>query len=217
MRQREGVPPRHVGILRALQDAHRAADLDGAAEQQMVAALLDQRPRDRIGIAIVRRPQPHPLGLDLLADLRRKAFPHQFLGEIRRRRDQHQPGQRGLAGRPPRQFARQQQRHPAAHRRADHDLRPAAEPVEHRDALLEPAPDGAVGERAAGFAMAGIIEPDAGAAMRGRPLVQRQRLGALHVRIEAAEPEQPGPTGTVRRRRGREPRSGAGHHPGRPR
>ena len=40
--------------------------------------------------------------------------------------------------------------------------------------------------------MAGIIEPDAAAAVLGRPGVQRQRLGALHVRIEATEPEQPG-------------------------
>ena len=40
--------------------------------------------------------------------------------------------------------------------------------------------------------MAGIIEPDAGAAVLGGPRIQRHRLGALHVRIEAAEPEQPG-------------------------
>src|SRR5580698_5856029 len=49
LRQRKRVPPRHIGILRALQDAYGTADLDGATEQQMVAALLDQRARDRIG------------------------------------------------------------------------------------------------------------------------------------------------------------------------
>ena len=102
-------------------------------------------------------------------------------------------------------FARQQQRHPAAHRRADHDLRAAAELLEHRDALLQPAPDGAVDEGAAGFAMAGIVEPDAGAAVLRGPRVQRQRLGALHVGIEAAEPEQPGRGCPC----GRAPRSGA--------
>src|SRR6187431_1871409 len=41
--------------------------------------------------------------------------------------------------------------------------------------------------------MAGIIEPDTGAAMFRGPGVQRQGLGAPHVGIEAAEPEQPGP------------------------
>src|SRR5581483_752622 len=56
----------------------------------------------------------------------------------------------------------------------------------------QPAPDGALDEVAAGFAMAGIVEPHAGAAVLGRPGVERQRLGALHVRLEAAEPEQPG-------------------------
>src|ERR1700694_2959340 len=41
LRQCERMSPWHVRILRALQDANRAAHLDGAAEQQMVAALLD--------------------------------------------------------------------------------------------------------------------------------------------------------------------------------
>ena len=40
--------------------------------------------------------------------------------------------------------------------------------------------------------MAGIVEPDAGAAVFGGPCIQRQRLGARHVGIEAAEPDQPG-------------------------
>jgi hypothetical protein len=40
--------------------------------------------------------------------------------------------------------------------------------------------------------MAGIIEPHAGAVMLGGPRIQRQGLGTLHVRVETAEPEQPG-------------------------
>ena len=40
--------------------------------------------------------------------------------------------------------------------------------------------------------MAGIVEPDAGAAVLGGPGIQRQRLGALHVGIETAEPDQAG-------------------------
>ena len=47
--QFDRVPPRHVGILHALQDVHRAAGLDQAAEQQMLAAILDQLVGDRIG------------------------------------------------------------------------------------------------------------------------------------------------------------------------
>src|SRR6202035_2261259 len=49
--QRERMLPWHVWILRALQDANRASDADGTAEQQMVAALLDQAACDRIGLA----------------------------------------------------------------------------------------------------------------------------------------------------------------------
>ena len=59
-----------------------------------------------------------------------------------------------------------------------------------REAFLQPAADGAVGEVAARFAVAGIIEPHAGAALSLGPAVERLRLGALHVGLEAAEPEQ---------------------------
>jgi hypothetical protein len=45
--------------------------------------------------------------------------------------------------------------------------------LEHRDAFFQPAPDGTVDECAAGFAMAGIIEPDKGAIVLGRPCVER--------------------------------------------
>src|SRR5258708_12900219 len=38
--------------------------------------------------------------------------------------------------------------------------------------------------------MAGIIEPDTGAIVLCGPCVQRQGLGALHVGVEAAQPEQ---------------------------
>src|SRR3954465_6369941 len=65
VRQREGMLPWHVRVLRALQDAHRAADLDCSAEQKVIAALLDQCARDRIGLAILRWPEPHAFALDL--------------------------------------------------------------------------------------------------------------------------------------------------------
>src|SRR6185437_5672035 len=81
---------------------------------------------------------------------------------------------------------------PAAHRGTNHDLWAAAKLLEHGHALFQPAADGALDELAAGFAMAGIVETHADAAMLGRPGIERQRLGASHVRVEAAEPEQPG-------------------------
>src|SRR5262249_37758220 len=90
------------------------------------------------------------------------------------------------------QRAHQQQRKPAAHRRADYDLRPAAAGFEHGETLLKPAPDRAVGEGAAGFAVAGIIEPHASAARPRRPVRQRLSLPSLHVGLVAAEPEQTG-------------------------
>ena len=70
-------------------------------------------------------------------------------------------------------------------------MRSAAELLEHRHALLQPAPDGAVFEAATGFAVAGIVEADAGAAVFRRPGIERECLGAHHVRVETGEPEQP--------------------------
>ena len=176
----------------------------------MLAPLLDQAAGDRIGrFRILRRPLPGAFGLDLPLHLGREFLPHQLFGEIDRRRDQHQAGDRARAAARRFELARQQQRQPAAHRRADQHLRALGEALEHRGAVLQPAADGAVGEVAAGFAVAGIIEPDAGAAVFAGPVVERHRLGALHVGLEAAEPEQPGRG----RRPAPAPRSGA--RPGR--
>ena len=60
---------------------------------------------------------------------------------------------------------------------------------------VKPAADGAVREVAAGFAVAGIVEPQAGAALLLRPGIERLRFGAFHVGLEAAQPEQAGPSG----------------------
>ena len=210
VRQREGVLPRHVGVLRALQDANRAADLDGAAEQQMLAAVLDQRAGDRIGLAIFRRPHPDALGLDLAASPPAEK-PFHISSSVK-------SGAGAISTSPAsdarsrcalRQLARQQQRHPAAHRRADRrsaGRRRTASNTARLSSSQRPMVPSA--KRAAGFAMAGIVEADAGAALFGGPGVERQRLGALHVGIEAAQPEQPGRGAGARRAR----RSGAGRH-----
>ena len=160
----------------------------------MVAALLDQRAGDRIGraVAILRRPHPYALADDFLPDLIGEAVPHQLLGEVGRRRDQHEARECRIRRLTSGDGARQQECHPTAHRRADHDLRPATKLLEHGDALFEPAPDGTVDEDAARFAMAGIIESNTGAAMFRGPNIQRERFCAPHIGIEPAEPEQPG-------------------------
>src|SRR5205085_8762021 len=72
------------------------------------------------------------------------------------------------------------------------DLRPPAAGVEHRERLFQPPADGAVDKSATRFAVAGIVEADTGSAMALRPLVECDRLGALHVGIEAGQPEQAG-------------------------
>jgi hypothetical protein len=116
-----------------------------------------------------------------VADVWRKSLPHQLFGKIRRRRDQHEACERGAGRRASSKLARQQQRHPSAHGRAYHHLRPETKLLEHRDALFQPASDGTAGEIAAGFAVAGIVEADAATTMLGRPRIQRHRLGAPHV------------------------------------
>src|SRR5206468_9585704 len=57
--------------------------------------------------------------------------------------------------------------------------------------LPQQAADGARNEIAPALAVAGIVEARAGPPLPVGPLVERHRLGALHVGLEAAEPEQP--------------------------
>src|SRR3569623_1339006 len=89
--------------------------------------------------------------------------------------------------------ARQQQRHPSAHRGADQYLLAIAAGLDYGVSFLEPRADGAVLEVAAGFAMPRIIETDAGAAVVLRIGIKLTRLGAQHVRLESTEPDEAGP------------------------
>ena len=59
---------------------------------------------------------------------------------------------------------RDQQHQPAAHAGADQDLRAAGDLIEHGQRVVPPRADGAVTERATGFAVAGIVEAHKGAA-----------------------------------------------------
>ena len=66
--QVERVLPGHVGVLQAVQDVHRPAGIERLDADQVVAAVLEEGARDRIGaIAVARRAQVDALLLDVLA------------------------------------------------------------------------------------------------------------------------------------------------------
>ncbi len=181
--QFQRVLPGHVGILHALDDVRGRVDGDGGAEQEMAAAVLDQRAGDRIGtVAIGRRTLPFAALHDLAADVGRHALPDQRLGEIGRGREQKQ-GCDVLGTRP-----RREQRDPGAHAGADENLRAIAQSVQHRERIVAPARDRAVAERARRGAVAEIVEAQIGVAARLGPGIERLGLGAVHVGVESAEP-----------------------------
>ena len=107
------------------------------------------------------------------------------------------------------QFLHHAQRDPGAHRRADQDLLALGETPEHGEAFAKPFRDCAVGKGAAGFAMAGIIVAQEGAAFSCRPVRQRLGLRAQHVGFVAAEPDDAG----RRARRMARPRCWFPRHP----
>ncbi len=172
-RQLDRVPPGHVGILHALQDAHGTAGLDHAAEQEMLAAVLDQAAGDQIGLlGIGRRPLPgrrSPRSAACTSGGNRfhiSSSVKSTAGAI-----STSAGDRARPpARPPRQLARQQQREPAAHGRADQ--RPAGRGSRHRiprrlsSSQRPMVPSVKV---AAGLAVAGIVEADEGTAVRRAP------------------------------------------------
>ena len=160
------------------------------AEQELVAALLDQRAGDRIGVAIFRRPVQTPLVMISSRTRRGKPFHISFsvksgAGAISTSPARTRPLRRRAAMRAP---AAAPSSRPSTSR-----SRPA-DPG--RAARTPPRSLPASGRwcrrrRRRRFAVARIVEPDAGAAVLRGPGVQRERLGAAHVGIEAAEPEQP--------------------------
>ena len=163
----------------------------------MLAPVLDQSARDQIRLLrIFRWPRPGSRLLDLLFDLGREALPHQRFGEIRRRRDQHHARETGRR-RVPALARRLSSR---ASRSAIHP--PIDEPITicgPRQNCLNTAtlsssqrPIVPSAKVAAGFPVPGIVEAHAGAALLRRPRVERLRLGAFHVGLESAEPEQAG-------------------------
>ena len=59
--------------------------------------------------------------------------------------------------------------------------------IENRERVRVPAADGAVDEVTIGLPMPGIVEAQKGAARGAAALFQEERLGAGHVRLEAAQ------------------------------
>ena len=126
------------------------------------------------------------------APLLRRAdrVPHQILGHVDGRGEKHEAGSRSPSLRSARRFARRSAIQPPIDEPIK-NLR-AVRRVEDRLRFFQPAGDGAVLELPARLAVAGIVEARHRRARAPRPMVERLRLGALHVGTEAAEPEEPG-------------------------
>ena len=84
----------------------------------------------------------------------------------------------------------QEKRQPAAHAGTHNDAFGLGLDDEHVNGLFKPGGNGAIGEQAGGLAVARIVKAQAGPP--GFPGKGRQgfRLGALHVRHEAPQPEK---------------------------
>ena len=183
-----GVRPRHVGVLGALQDVHRAAGLDQPVAEEVGVAVLDQPARDRIGlVGIVAGLQEDAGGFQLLPrrcvhvshiSLRVMSTAGAISTSPASRPEPANRSASSSAIQPP----------------MDEPTTicgPSVEPAEHRLRLLQPARDGAVREAPARAAVAGIVEAGAGEPAPGGISVDGARLAALHVGAEAAQPEQP--------------------------
>jgi hypothetical protein len=86
----------------------------------------------------------------------------------------------------------QQQRDPAAHRRADDDLGPLGQRIERGQGVGEPGADATVGEFPVRFAVARIVETQAGLAARPGECLDRHRLRSGHVGHEPGAEDDPG-------------------------
>lgn len=190
-----GMLPRDVRVFTSLQDGDRAACGEGLVQQKVIAAILDQLAGDGVGSVSIGGGtlDPSIAHQPLPALFIQPHFPNEFLGEVRGGGDEDKSanaarspgGQRSLA-----MLLRQPQRQPAAHGRADEDLRAVGNTLKHGKCFFQPARDGAVFEGAARQAVAGVIHPGHG--LSARPCVSCQCfcLGAIHVGLEAGEPEQ---------------------------
>ena len=155
---------------------------DGSIQQHPGPGLLEHGPGQGVGAETFLDHHRLAVAQDGLALVVGETRPHQPLGEVLGRIDQHQAAHR--LG--PRQ--RRQQRHPAAHGRAHQHHRPG-DAVDHGDGVLAPPADGRRLPVAAGPAVGEMVVAQAGPAAFARRRFQGQGLGPLHVRAEAADPD----------------------------
>ena len=152
----------------------------------MPAPVLDQRPCIEVsgGVVVGGEDDGAPLD-DFLALCRSEPGPQQLFGEIGGAGDANERCN-ALRAR-----QRRQQHDPAAHARADEDLRTLGQRIDDGDGVLAPAPDCALGEIAARCAMAEIVEAQIGAPVATAIILEKQCLGSGHVGAEAAEEDDP--------------------------
>ena len=175
-----------VHVLLTLQKDHGQVEVNVRFEQQVVRAVFEQRAGENIVVFVVRRHLNKALLHHPCLLLGRQLGPLQALGEIGRGSDADQP--RDPLG----PCQRGEQHQPPPHRRADQDLRPLGQRVDHREAVFGPAADGAIAKIAIRSAMAAVVEADeALSALTGQRL-EIERLRALHIRAETTQKHQSG-------------------------
>ena len=121
-----GVRRRNIHVLQTLQDAHRTSWIKRLAGEKVLAAVVNQAARDRIGFPIVGRFEIDAVVNQSPARVLWKFLPHQLFGHIPGGGDQDEPFDalgviRGLSL----QLSDQHKRDVPAHAGADDDLRPA--------------------------------------------------------------------------------------------
>ena len=139
-------------IRTALQNPRGERERQRATQDKAGAAIFDQAAGDHVGFNIFVRDFDAARGHDGFAFDFRKPRPIAIFGKVGRARDGDEP--RDLI----RPFARQQQRHPTAHRRADQDDL-TVDQVDRGAGVFEPITDAAVLKVAITDAMARIVEP----------------------------------------------------------
>ena len=153
----------------------------------MLATFFDQSARVDVSLRAVFRGHAEKAIAEhgpalLLAQLR----PHEILGRIGCRGDadqrmhSHGPGER------------RQQHDPAADAGPNQHLWASRKLVQHRDRVSFPAPDRGVLEGAGRGAVSEIVEAKEGLAALGTETIESLRLGARHIRHEAAQEHHAG-------------------------
>ena len=180
----------HVAVGGAVQQPDRERQLERLAQHQVASSVLDQPPGDRIGFLVVlaRRAGPRPWPSPSCARCPAvEPGPHRVLGEVRGRGDADEPGD--PRRRAPGEEAARSSR-PCSSRRAPAALRSAAgsrraRPAPSRRCRRPGIPPGG--------AVPGVVEAEEAPALRPRPGLEELRLGAGHVRVEAAEEDHARP------------------------